>query len=326
MRSGSTLAGVILGWRDDTFYLYEPLWKISRWTYWHGNRTLCRADRLECRQVEAEKALSERRFYGNARNISGSLVLALKILRKFYDCQFNDFERVVLETGITIRLGGPSWSQVNACTRGKKSPRQCVLQFAPRLCKNATHRVTKVLRLTTDLLEGLLKQKPDLKVLHLFRDPRAIINSRINTGWYPIKNVTDNARSLCKKMLYDFRKGKELLEIYPDRFKFIIYEDVTTSTFEKVQSLYRYLGMSLNESRYTKVKTMPVFQSKNASDRKNNTAYWWRMSLDWDNVQKIDRVCEDVYKELGYRTFKNIDEYKNMSYVSFDGPKNYMIS
>ncbi|XP_060599723.1 uncharacterized protein LOC132753286, partial [Ruditapes philippinarum] len=48
MRGGSTLTGMVLGHIVDTFYLYEPLLKISMWTYWHGYSMVCRSNRLEC--------------------------------------------------------------------------------------------------------------------------------------------------------------------------------------------------------------------------------------------------------------------------------------
>lgn len=302
MRSGSSLAGIILGYRDDAFYVYEPLWKISKWTYWHGNNSICRSDKLECRK-------------------SGSFAPAIKILKDFFECRFDDFRKDVYEKALTVNLGGQSWRQVDACIRKGGDTKLCLDLHAPRLCRNATHRVTKVLRLTTDLLQLLLEEKSDLKVVHLFRDPRAIMNSRITTSWYELKKVKDilkNAKSLCKKMEYDFTKGKELLKLYPSRFTFIYYEDLTTSPLEKAKSLYRYLGMSLDVNRYSEVKSLSIFNPKAVSSAKgNNTAYWWRMSLDWDIVQKMNSICGSVYKDLGYRTFETLDQYTNLSYASF---------
>ena len=53
MRGGSTLAGQILGYHSDSFYVYEPFWKMAPWVYWKGNDTVCRSDRTECRLVSA---------------------------------------------------------------------------------------------------------------------------------------------------------------------------------------------------------------------------------------------------------------------------------
>ena len=37
---------------------------------------------------------------------TGSLRLAQKILYKIYDCQLNDFDRLVVEKTLTVKLGG----------------------------------------------------------------------------------------------------------------------------------------------------------------------------------------------------------------------------
>ena len=40
MRGGTTFVGSLLGHREDTFYLYEPLWNIATWTNFNG-KDLC---------------------------------------------------------------------------------------------------------------------------------------------------------------------------------------------------------------------------------------------------------------------------------------------
>lgn len=203
-------------------------------------------------------------------------------------------------------------------------------RFAHTSCMNATHRVAKVLRLTTDLLGDLLRSKSKLKVIHLFRDPRAILNSRIVTPWYPLDNTTtsviDNAKALCTKMLKDSIDGKTLLKIYPERFKFIYYEDLNDNLFEKVKRLYAYLGMSLDEKRFPKeVINSLLNPSKSEPDTRKNTISWWRTSLQWNIVKEIDMVCADVYRELGYKAFRNVEEYRDMSFKSIEIPAEYLI-
>ena len=201
----------------------------------------------------------------------------------------------------------------------------------PKICKNATHRVTKVLRLTPDNLEYLLHARSDLKIIHLFRDPRAIINSRIETKWYPTRDNTQiisNTQSLCKKMLYDFNEGQKLYLKYPDRFKFLYYEDLNDAPLEKVKTIYRYLGMTLDESKYEIVKKIKVFDdNKNVhrTEREKNTAFWWRKTLDWSLIQKIDLVCKDVYSALGYKIFKSSQEITNLTLKSVDIPVKYQL-
>jgi len=38
MRSGSSALGRLLGHRNDTFFVYEPLWKLHTWTFLTGEK------------------------------------------------------------------------------------------------------------------------------------------------------------------------------------------------------------------------------------------------------------------------------------------------
>lgn len=183
--------------------------------------------------------------------------------------------------------------------------------------------------MTLDNLGEFLVSRPNLKVIHLFRDPRAIINSRIQTAWYPSgtdKIVLDNTRALCNKMMIDYKKGLGLLKRFPDRFRFLYYEDLNDEPMQQVKRLYEYLGMSLDPATYSKVKTLPVFVPNDQKlERERNTAYWWRKSLSWKYVQQIDDICKEVYNTLGYRVFKSEVGLKNLTIPSVRIPKQYQL-
>lgn len=202
--------------------------------------------------------------------------------------------------------------------------------YAQKQCTKSRHKVAKVLRLSVDNFENFLTARPDIKVIHLFRDPRAIINSRIETSWYPAKSeatVLQNAQALCARMKVDFAGGIKLLEKYPDRFRFLYYEDLNEEPMVKVRLLYKFLKMSLDPKTYPKVKSLPVFSSRNRdkSDRENNTAFWWRKTMQWDTVQKIDEICKPVYALLGYKTMTNETEMLDLSVPSLTIPDKYLL-
>ena len=149
--------------------------------------------------------------------------------------------------------------------------------------------------------------------------------------WYPSKNTTmllSNAKCLCRKMLYDFEEGQKLYALYPDRFRFLYYEDLNDDPLDKVKSIYQYLGMSLDESKYSVVKSIKVFNSRKdviKTEREKNTAFWWRKTLNWQLTQKIDEICKDVYKSLGYKTFTSHEEQTNLTLKSVHIPPQYAI-
>ena len=228
-------------------------------------------------------------------------------------------------------FAGPSWNPIKSCIDKGGDQGTCLRRFGPQICNSAKHRVTKVLRLTTDQVEYLLQSRDNLKVIHLFRDPRAIMNSRIETKWYPSNDVSlllYNAESLCKKMIYDHQKGKELHHKYPERFKFVYYEDLNDDPLNKVKSLYSYLGMDLDESKYSVIKDISVFKQAAGhaiGDRTKNTAFWWRKTLDWEIITQIDSLCSQVYKALGYVQFSRHRDLRNLTLSSVDIPPEYLI-
>ena len=147
--------------------------------------------------------------------------------------------------------------------------------------------------------------------------------------WFPSKNNTRLlSESLCKKMIIDYHEGKKLSLKYPKRFKFLYYEDLNDHPLDKVKAIYSYLGMSLDESKYSIVKKIKVFdstKSKVKTEKQNNTAFWWRTKLKWDLVQKIDVLCKDVYDALGYIPFRNYDEMQNTTFKSVHIPLEYAL-
>ena len=226
-------------------------------------------------------------------------------------------------------ITGPGWSNTSACIQKTKQQASCVIKNIPKVCKSASHRVTKVLRMTLDNLEYLLQTRDNLKIIHLFRDPRAIINSRIETKWYPgksVKELLSNAKGLCHKMLYDFHEGLRLNKFYPDRFRFLYYEDLNDDPLGKVKLIYQYLGMSLDPSKYKAISSIKVFNNTGAkTERERNTAFWWRKTLKWDITKQIDEICKDVYDVLGYKVFHSHADQLDLTVKSVDIPPDFAL-
>ena len=129
--------------------------------------------------------------------------------------------------------------------------------------------------------------------------------------------------------MHDYQEGRKLAIKYPNRFRFLYYEDLNDQPWNKIKTIYRYLGMSLDESRYSIVKSMNVLDRSKAevlTEREKNTAYWWRKKLRWDLVKQIDNICKDVYNVLGYVAFSNYDEMTNLKFQSVHIPPEFTLT
>ena len=229
-------------------------------------------------------------------------------------------------------FSGAPWKPIIPCYKKHGNAMvknaSCINQDIIKVCKNAKHRVTKVVRFSLDRFESLLQTKENLKVIHLFRDPRAIMNSRFDAEWYPRGDFVSTTKSLCRKMMHDYQVGQKLMKKYPYRFRFLYYEDLNDKPSDKIKTIYRYLGMSLKEHKFPIVKNTNVFTNSDvnvSTEREKNTAYWWRKQLRWHLVKQIDNICKDVYNALGYVAFSNYDEMTNLTFKSIHIPTQYVI-
>ena len=177
--------------------------------------------------------------------------------------------------------------------------------------------------MTVGSLEPLLQKNPNLKIVQLFRDPRAIINSRLYSKGYPARDFTKNSKALCRKMNWDIREGKDLLRKYPDRVKLIMYEDVKSDVLKKSEQLSNFIGMEFQTSE---VSHLNVVKTNNAvagrhikapGSRTKDNAFWWRLSIPDNTLKIVQRECRTVLQELGLRLFNSSTDLKNLTLPTF---------
>ena len=102
----------------------------------------------------------------------------------------------------------PIASYLNCSHQSRVAAKVC-LPYLVKTCKEKPIKVIKVLRQNMTVLADIFKDFPRLKVVHLQRDPRGIINYRLalNWAWWggPL-NISKEARLLCTKMREDIRQ------------------------------------------------------------------------------------------------------------------------
>lgn len=237
MRSGSTITGKILSKMKDTFYTFEPLWKVAKQTFYKGPGLFCEYSRPNCINI------TESNFEKNPGEVDNTdtkrgLKETLNFLLSVFNCSFHTYSHYFVDSGIqTLRkeehdwtfYKGYGWDSYKICRDNEQNSLTDCLKKAEPSCKSAKHRVVKLLRMTLDNLETLLLRNDHLKVIHLFRDPRGILNSQLHTSWFPVEgdneeSVTKNIKVMCERLLLDLQTGKQLQMDFPDRVKLVQYE------------------------------------------------------------------------------------------------------
>ncbi|XP_052799278.1 carbohydrate sulfotransferase 4-like [Mya arenaria] len=242
------------------------------------------------------------------------------VLINIYMCNFRSLGPAVAET-MTPEYSGDSWKPFVACRENTESTvSECLLELE-KDCIASKHLATKVVRLTLDSYARVLEHLPNLRLVHLFRDPRAVINSRQTTTWYHLhneKSTVQDARELCNRMLYDIEYSANLTETFPDRFLTVMFEDLRENLPEKSKILYQYFGLS-TEGLEDKLASMaPIKQNeKTIMAEDGDYSGWWRKRLPYSTVELIQDACADAMDVLGYRHFSSESEQLNFDISAF---------
>ena len=124
-------------------------------------------------------------------------------------------------------------------------------------CKRADTRIAKILRLDLQTSTKLFRNLPKLKIAILYRDPRAIINSRIKTEWFPVQEnntdeVTSNINSLCVKMENDLEALENIESTVRDKIAVIKAEDLF-ATNTGVLDVFKFINKNITATEFGRI-------------------------------------------------------------------------
>lgn len=198
------------------------------------------------------------------------------------------------------------------------------------LCKNSSHVITKVLRLTAGTLDPLLEKQDNLKVIQLFRNPFAIINSRTETSGYPVKDFNANAATLCKKMELDYQGAMRLKEKYPGKVKLVFYEDIKTDVNEKMEKLYEFIGMEYTAAEVDKLNRVKTNIGKKNTpnmlkNRSKDNAHWWRTQMSYQRYKSTYERCRSLMKTFNLTYFADRNHLMKLNIPDMTLPEHLVI-
>ncbi|XP_045166790.2 carbohydrate sulfotransferase 4-like [Mercenaria mercenaria] len=311
MRTGSTFLGKVLGWRNDVFFWFEPLRKYGAWQYLRQNDLLCHILRPNC-EILSENSIRHPKK-------------AQRFLLDMFDCHLQPYDNMPTDINFNPKLLPPSWTEYAKCKKSMNASFTCN-KLLVNSCKTAKHRIAKVLRTDLEGTIPLLKNNPRLKIVHLLRDPRAIMNSHLRTWWVrkELKTYTQieaDSIVICSRMRSDILAGKSLMKLYPDRVRLLQYEDFNNLD-ENVQKLYKFLNMEFTSQQDNILRSLKKDSPRDKPTSKKNVTYIaydgfhpfdFRQKMGWNISAIVQKYCGDVLRDLGLRQFKTEAEYLNLS-------------
>ncbi|XP_078355761.1 carbohydrate sulfotransferase 6-like [Oculina patagonica] len=246
----------------------------------------------------------------------------INLIDSFFKCNFSNITKATLLklSRNIFRYRSQSLTSGLLCP-GKNNTR--CLPFSKTLlskaCNSYNYTVIKILTSrvpngTIQSIQGLFQQQDryDVKIIHLVRDPRAVVYSMANSVKWIEKNYShDDFRSYVSKMCNLIEQNVRTGLLNPpswlrNRFKVIRFEDIAVNTINNAHELYRFAGFdwSISVDKWISAHNRPP------SNEQERDAYsLYRNASDvidkWKNAPKdfiraIEDICGNLMDLLGY--------------------------
>ena len=177
-------------------------------------------------------------------------------------------------------------------------------------CRNAPLRLFKFIRLEMSMAKTLLQLFPNMKILHLNRDPRAIFNSRANTGNTPQKAELDDVKIHCGQWIKDLEAGTTLAKQFPNAIRVVLYEDIAEKPVDTFREIFNFFGITFTASIDQYVQSLTRSKAHEGTwtiNRRNSalTAQKWRSSMVYSWAKTVYAECERGNEILNYLPFED---------------------
>ena len=184
----------------------------------------------------------------------------------------------------------------------------CIHDFED-ICKKHSVFAFKVLRFRMSSVDLLLADDPSWKIIHLLRDPRGILFSRlhrphmISSMWKP--DVEQDAKKLCQRIHDDVRHRKYLQEKYPNNFLVMKYEDLAVNPNYEMKRVYDFIDMPVlvNVRRWYAENMHSKYGDIGITERadSNKTANKWKSKISNKLKALMQNECKELLEELDYQ-------------------------
>ncbi|XP_053738123.1 carbohydrate sulfotransferase 3b [Synchiropus splendidus] len=325
-RTGSSFVGEFFNQQgDNMFYLFEPLWHVEKMLTLETGGTNATA---------AGKAYRD-------------------VLQQLFHCDFSLLESFIkprpvdhITTALFRRDSSHSLCEDAVCSpviKGLYEPFRCKnrrcgplnLTLASSLCLRKEHQTIKSVRVRQlETLRPLVEDPSlDVKFIHLVRDPRAVLASRMVAfvaryknwmQWAKDGNVPlddDEVRKLkgnCDSIRMSAMVGLRQPQWLRRRYMLVRYEDIARFPMRKATEMYTFAGIPFTpqvkswiqkNTKNSDETSGPYSTQKNSSEQVEK----WRFSLPFKIAQVVQNVCGPTLKLFGYKFVDSEEMLKDKS-------------
>ena len=300
MSSGSTVVGNMFNLHPDVFYIYEPL---------HALRRKLRG--------------GEWRFLDKSQN---------DVFRKDFSTLVHDLFTCGFHEEKTIKLVFPRW--VRSFNNWFNSSTPFTKESLRTACNARKMTVTKIMqtRLPREIgigeVERVCRSDPskfDCLIVHLVRDPRAVLASLTRRCFFMGEHVRrlltqkplstegvsllkKNAQILCSLVMENLDYvNSEWSNWFKSRYILVRYEDAISNMSRAVKYMYKSIDLDMVETISNWIKGIPPpgrSTSRNQATVLSNTDAAtidkWRFRENLSLVSLFEEACGPLMEEMGY--------------------------
>lgn len=289
-RTGSTFLGELLNQNNEFLYLFEPFHQSQM-------RNLAASGKLD--GVTSQSSLLEQRTA-----FLHQLIEDCKIEAPMFASMAEGMKCGTPEVNIE-RFGSPE------CTKGQPN------RWA-NTCRRKDSVALKLIRLQRiahlDLVPGI--SEANIKIIHLIRDPRGTMNSRLGFGTFYLDDIENlkvrpltpekmeiAAANLCDREWENLEFSENLPDYLKGRYMRMTHDEMSLMPIESAEKVYKFLGKEMPGTMNDFLVQHTTHQEKGVlGTSKDSKAVLekWKSKLDLDIVRAIERKCKKVMDFMGY--------------------------
>ena len=167
------------------------------------------------------------------------------------------------------------------------------------------------------IIQRVYNLYPNLKVVHLIRDPRGSLTSQVRVKVSKWNNIETTSKAFCDRVSEDLKVTERLNKQDEKRVKVLTYESLAENPIQTAERIYRFVGLQVMKYVTDYVKKITLEGRRKSClycvvrSNSTKTAYSWRDVLPYDDMLAIDNSCPVVYNFMGYQIFSNQADLRN---------------
>ena len=177
--------------------------------------------------------------------------------------------------------------------------KRCIGLFQ-KACDKTVLRSAKTVRGTMTSMGHMLNSVPNFRVIHLVRDPRAVVLSRKEfdnsaQGRYSRGDMVKEALLYCRTVVRDVHTRRKLELKYPGQIITVVYDHLVTEPLSYTKYIYAFLDT-------TQPAWMVQWLLDHTTRLKNSSAIArkWQNKLSFKKANEITQQCLSFFDEIDY--------------------------